>query len=334
MLALRAAHRAAHRASVRALSTLVLAEHGNGAINDATLSAITAASKLGGATHVLVVGKDTASAASAAAAVEGVSAVFTMVGEEKPVSEALTSAVLAAHKAGVYTHLVAPSTAVGKSVMPRVAALLDVCALSDVIAIDSDDTFQRPIYAGNAISTVKALDAIKVLTIRPTSFEKPGIAASPAPISSLDMPAADADAPSWFISEELSKSERPELASAGTVVSGGRGLKSADNFKLLDKLADRLGAAIGASRAAVDAGYCPNDMQVGQTGKVVAPDLYVAVGISGAIQHLSGMKDSKTIVAINTDPDAPIFQVADYGIVGDLFTVVPELDAKLEAARK
>lgn len=319
-------HAAARRASSRALSTLVLAEHANGALNDATLSAIAAASKLSGDTHVLVVGKQAEAVASAAAGVEGVNAVMTMAGEDKPVSEAVTSAVLAAHKAGSYTHLLAASTSVGKSVMPRVAALLDVAAVTEVMGIESDDTFRRPIYAGNAISTVQALDAVKVLTVRPTSFEKPPAAAAPAPVSSLDAPPAEQEAPSWFVGEELSKSERPELAAAAAVVAGGRGLKSAENFKMLDGLADQLNAALGGSRAAVDAGYCPNDWQVGQTGKVVAPDLYVAVGISGAIQHLAGMKDSKTIVAINTDADAPIFQVrpaACCGLSGSLSPHAP-----------
>lgn len=287
----------------------MLAEHSGGALNDATLSAIAAASKLSGDTHVLVVGARSDAVAAAAASVEGVKSVITMAGEDKPVAEAVTSAVLAAHKAAGYTHLLAANTSVGKSVMPRVAALLDVAAVTEVMGVESDDTFLRPIYAGNAISTVRALDAVKVLTIRPTSFEKPALAAVAAPITALDGPAASSEAPSWFVSEQLSKSERPELASATAVVSGGRGLKSADNFKLLEGLADQLNAALGASRAAVDAGYCPNDWQVGQTGKVVAPELYVAVGISGAIQHLSGMKDSKTIVAINSDADAPIFQV-------------------------
>ncbi|KAG8469027.1 hypothetical protein KFE25_007545 [Diacronema lutheri] len=326
--------RASHRVASRSLATLVLAEHSGGALNDATLSAVAAASKLSGDTHVLVVGAQASVVATAAAAVEGVKAVVTMAGDDKPVAESVTTAVLAAHKAGGYTHILSASTSVGKSVMPRVAALLDVAALTEVVAVESDDTFKRPIYAGNAISTVQALDAVKVLTIRPTSFEKAGLAAAPAPITSLDAPTPPAEPASWFVSEELSKSERPELASASTIISGGRGLKSADNFKLLDGLADQLNAALGASRAAVDAGFCPNDWQVGQTGKVVAPDLYLAVGISGAIQHLAGMKDSKTIVAINTDPDAPIFQVADYGLVEDLFKACPDLEAKLKAAAK
>mmetsp|Transcript_21269 Transcript_21269/g.57238 ORF Transcript_21269/g.57238 Transcript_21269/m.57238 type:complete len:331 (+) Transcript_21269:56-1048(+) len=317
----------------RSLATLVVAEHASGSLNDATLNAITAASKLGSDTHVLVIGDDYDGPAAAAAGVEGVTGVTTVKTAANPVSEELTAAVLAAHKAGAYSHILAPSTAMGKSVMPRVAALLDVSAVTEVLSVESEDTFSRPIYAGNAISTVKVLDPIKVLTIRPTAFDKAPAAASPAPITPLDG-GADAQDAAWFVGQELSKSERPELSSASAVVAGGRGLKSLENFKLLEQLADRLGAALGASRAAVDAGFAPNDWQVGQTGKVVAPDLYVAVGISGAIQHLAGMKDSKTIVAINTDPDAPIFQVSDYGVVDDLFTVCPALDDKLKEMGK
>lgn len=292
------------------MATLVLAEHAHGNVSDGTLSAISAAAKVGKEVDVLVGGADADAVAGDVAMVEGVRTVLTAVDKalEHGLSENLAAVVLRAQELNKYTHLLASSSAMGKSVMPRVAAVLDVAAITEVIAIESEDTFQRPIYAGNAISTVKALDAVKVMTVRSTSFDKPGAAAAPAPITPLDAASVDQDK-SWFVGQELSKSERPELSTAGTVVSGGRGLKSGENFHLLESLADRLGAALGASRAAVDAGYAPNDWQVGQTGKVVAPDLYVAVGISGAIQHLAGMKDSKTIVAINTDPDAPIFQV-------------------------
>jgi len=319
----------------RQMSTLVVGEQVGGVVADATLGAVAASQKLGKEITVMFVGSEAAKAAEGVASCEGVAKVLTVADAslDHPVAEALQATVLAAHEKGSFTHLVAGSTAMGKSVMPRVAAALDVAAITEVTAVESEDTFQRPIYAGNAISTVKALDAVKVLTVRPPSFDKPAQGSAAAPVEALEV-AVPKDGPSWFVGQALSKSERPELATAGTVVSGGRGLKSGDNFHLLESLADQLGAALGASRAAVDAGFAPNDWQVGQTGKVVAPDLYIAVGISGAIQHLAGMKDSKTIVAINTDPDAPIFQVADYGVVDDLFKVCPELDAKLKALKK
>lgn len=310
------------------MSVLVLAEHDNNSLKDATLAAVTAAGKLGGDVHVLVAGQGVSGAAQAAAAVAGVAKV--LVADDAAYANALAEnlAPLLVDLMGGYDALVAPATSNGKNVLPRVAALLDVAQISDIIAVDSADTFQRPIYAGNAIATVQSTDAKKVITVRTTAFPK---AAATGGSATTETVAAKGDAGlSSFVGAELSKSDRPELTSAKVIVSGGRALGSADAFKtVIEPLADKLGAAIGASRAAVDAGYMPNDYQVGQTGKIVAPELYIAAGISGAIQHLAGMKDSKVIVAINKDEEAPIFQVADFGLVGDLFQIVPEMTSKL-----
>ncbi len=310
------------------MSILVVADHDNASLRGATLNAVTAASKLGGDVHVLVAGQNCDGVAQAAAKIAGVAKV--LVADDAAYGHALAEelAPLIVGLAPNYSHVLAPANSFGKNVLPRVAALLDVAQISDVIAIESPDTFVRPIYAGNALATVQSGDKVKVMTIRGTTF-KPGDANSGS--ATVEKIAAAAKSGlSDYVGSELSKSERPELAGAKIVVSGGRGLQSGENFKMLEKLADTLGAAIGASRAAVDAGFVPNDYQVGQTGKVVAPDLYIAIGISGAIQHLAGMKDSKVIVAINKDEEAPIFQVADYGLVGDLFKIVPELQAELD----
>ncbi len=310
------------------MAILVIAEHDNASLKGATLNAVAAASKLGGDIHVLVVGNGAEAAAAAAAKVAGVSQVKLV--EDASLAEQLAEGVAAqvvAQAAG-YSHIVAPATAHGKNVLPRVAALLDVAQISEVIAIDSPDTFQRPIYAGNAVATVQSSDAVKVITVRTTAFDAAAAEGGSAAVEKVA--AAAVPAQSSFVGRETAKSDRPELSAAQVVVAGGRALGSAENFqKVLEPLADKLGAAIGASRAAVDAGYVANDLQVGQTGKIVAPQLYIAAGISGAIQHLAGMKDSKIIVAINKDEEAPIFSVADYGLVGDLFEVVPELTAKL-----
>jgi electron transfer flavoprotein alpha subunit len=309
------------------MAALVIAEHDNHVIKGGTLNAVTAAAKCGGEVTVLVAGSGCGDAAKAAAAIAGVSRVLVADAPHlaEQLAEALAEQVLAV--AGGYTHVLAPATAFGKNVLPRVAARLDVAQISDIVSVDSPDTFQRPIYAGNAIATVQSADAVKVLTVRTTAFDA---AAATGGAAAIEAVAAAADpGTASFIGREVAKSERPELAGAKVVVSGGRGMGSAENFKLLEPLADKLGAAMGASRAAVDAGYAPNDWQVGQTGKIVAPQLYVAIGISGAIQHLAGMKDSKVIVAINKDAEAPIFGVADYGLVGDLFQAVPELAGKL-----
>jgi electron transfer flavoprotein alpha subunit len=305
------------------MPALVLAEHDNASLKAPTLNAVTAAARAAGDVHVLVVGSGCASVAAAAARIAGVSKVLVADAPHFAdfLAENVAEQVVAL--AGGYSHIVAPSTANGKNVLPRVAARLDVAQVSDIISVESADTFTRPIYAGNAIATVQATDAIKVLTARPTNFDAAAAEGGSAAVETVAAVANTGMA--RFISRDVAKSDRPELQGAKVVVSGGRGMGSADNFKLLDPLADRLNAAMGASRAAVDAGYAPNDWQVGQTGKVVAPQLYIAVGISGAIQHLAGMKDSKTIVAINKDPEAPIFAVADYGLVGDLFEVVPQL---------
>ncbi len=305
---------------------LILADHDNAGLKPATAHAVTAAAKLGADVHILVAGRSAAPAAEQAAKLSGVAKV--LLADDAAYEHALAEpvAALLVSLASGYSHVFAAATSVGKNVLPRVAALLDVAMISDITAVISADTFERPIYAGNAIATVQSADAVKVATVRTTAFE-----AAPATGSAaVESVATVADpALSSFVSAELSKSERPELTSARIVISGGRGMQSGDNFHLLEAIADKLGAAVGASRAAVDAGFVPNDYQVGQTGKIVAPDLYVAVGISGAIQHLAGMKDSKVIVAINKDEEAPIFQVADYGLVADLFKALPELQQAL-----
>lgn len=309
------------------MATLVLAEHTNSALNDATAKAVFAATRLGGAVHVLVAGENARAAAEAASKLDGVAKV--LLAEAAALAHQLAEpvAALLVNLAPGYDAIIAPATANGKNIAPRVAALLDVQVISGVTAILAPDTFERPIYAGNAIQHVKSNDAKKVLTIQPASFAAAGAGGS-AVIESVA--ATEAGIPSRFLSEEVVKSDRPELASAKIVVSGGRALGSAEQFRaVIEPLADALGAAVGASRAAVDAGYAANDQQVGQTGKVVAPALYIACGISGAIQHLAGMKDSRVIVAINKDADAPIFQVADYGLVADLFQAVPELTKEL-----
>jgi len=309
------------------MTTLVIAEHDNAELKGATLNTVAAAQKLGGDVHVLVAGSGAQAVAEAAAKISGVSKVLHADAAQLAdgLAENLAAQVLAS--ASSYSHILFPATASGKNVAPRVAAKLDVAQISDIISVESPDTFQRPIYAGNAIATVQSGDAVKVITVRTTGFDAVSAEGGSGTIESVEA-VADSGLSS-FVGREVAKSDRPELAGARVVVSGGRGLGSADNFKLLDPLADKLGAALGASRAAVDAGYAPNDWQVGQTGKIVAPQLYVAVGISGAIQHLAGMKDSKVIVAINKDEEAPIFGVADYGLVGDLFQVVPQLEAAL-----
>jgi electron transfer flavoprotein alpha subunit len=309
------------------MAALVIAEHDNGSLKASTLNTIAAASGLGGDVTVLVAGSGCGEAAKAAAAVAGVAKVLVADAPHfaDQLAENVAEQVLAVAQG--YSHILAPATAFGKNVTPRIAARLDVAQISDIIAIDSPDTFQRPIYAGNAIATVQSVDPVKVMTVRTTAFDGAAASGGSGAVETVQ-PVPDTGLAS-FVSREIARSERPELAGAKVVVSGGRGMGSAENFKVLEPLADRLGAAMGASRAAVDAGYAPNDWQVGQTGKIVAPQLYVAVGISGAIQHLAGMKDSKVIVAINKDPEAPIFGVADYGLVGDLFQAVPELVGKL-----
>jgi len=309
------------------MSVLVLAEHDNAELKPATLNTIAAAQKLGEVT-VLVAGSGCAQVGEAAAQAAGVAKVLVADSELYANSLAENLAPLLVGLAGDYSHLLAPATTGGKNVMPRVAALLDVAQISEITAVESPDTFVRPIYAGNAMATVQSTDAVKVITVRTTAFDPVAGDGGSAAVEALEA-AADTGLSS-FVGQELTKSERPELTSAGIVISGGRGMQSGDNFPMLEEVADKLGAAVGASRAAVDAGFVPNDYQVGQTGKVVAPDLYIAVGISGAIQHLAGMKDSKVIVAINKDEEAPIFQVADYGLVADLFDAVPELSAELD----
>lgn len=310
------------------MSILVIAEHDNQTIKSATLNTVTAALQCGDDVHVLVAGSNAKAAADAAAQIAGVKKVLladaAYFGDG--LAENIADEVVSI--AGNYSHILAPATAYGKNIAPRVAALLDVAQISDITKVDSADTFERPIYAGNAIATVQSADKVKVITVRSTGFDPAAATGGSAAVESV---AATPDAGmSQFVGREVTKLDRPELTSAKIIVSGGRGLGSGENYtKVLEPLADKLGAALGASRAAVDAGYVPNDYQVGQTGKIVAPQLYVAVGISGAIQHLAGMKDSKVIVAINKDPEAPIFSVADYGLVGDLFTVVPELTAAL-----
>ncbi len=302
------------------MATLVIAEHDKQSLKGGTANAVSAASKMGGEVHVLVAGSGAKGAADAAARLAGVAKVLHVDAAHYDGGSPENYAALVVPMAASYSHIVVTASAFGKNLMPRVAALLDVAQVSDIVGVDSPDTFVRPIYAGNAFATVQSADKVKVITVRSTGFDAAGEGGS-APVESA---AAGPDkAQSKIISQELTKSARPELGGARRVVSGGRGLASGDNFKLIDALADKLGAAVGASRAAVDSGYCPNDYQVGQTGKIVAPELYIAIGISGAIQHLAGMKDSKVIVAINKDPEAPIFQVADYGLVGDLFQILP-----------
>jgi electron transfer flavoprotein alpha subunit len=308
------------------MSILVFAEHDNSTLKADTLKTVAAAQAIGGDIHLLVAGSNCQAVAQEAAKTNGVSKVLVADNAAYEYQLAENISLLVTELAGDYEHILATALTTGKNFMPRVAALLDVAQISDIIAVESADTFVRPIYAGNAIATVQSLDSKKVITVRPTGFDAVAADGS-AEIVSLDT-VTDAGL-SAHVSDQLSESERPELGAAEVVISGGRGMQNGDNFKLLEGIADKLGAAIGASRAAVDAGFVPNDMQVGQTGKIVAPDLYIAVGISGAIQHLAGMKDSKIIVAINKDAEAPIFQVADYGIVGDLFDVLPELEAKL-----
>jgi len=314
------------------MTTLLLAEHDNKTLKDSTNKALTAAKALGGDVHVLVAGLGCKAVADAAAKLEGVKKVLLADAPAYEHGLAEPLAALIVSLAGTYDAILAPATTNGKNVMPRVAALLDVMQVSDVSKVVAPDTFERPVYAGNAIQTVKSTDAKKVITVRTAAFQATGEGAS-APVESATA-AADPGI-SAFVGEELSKSDRPELTSAKIIISGGRAMQSRDNFaKYIEPVADKLGAAVGASRAAVDAGYAPNDWQVGQTGKVVAPELYIAVGISGAIQHLAGMKDSKVIVAINKDEEAPIFQVADYGLVADLYQALPELDAELAKIKR
>jgi electron transfer flavoprotein alpha subunit len=311
------------------MSVLVLAEHDNASLKSATLHAVTAAQALGGDVELLVLGHAAQAAASAAASIPGVARVLVVDAPylAHPTAENVAASALQVIGARSYTHVVAPATSFGKNVAPRIAARLDVAQISDITGIESQDTFVRPIYAGNAFATIRSADPVKVVTVRTTAFDAAPSSGGSAAVETLA--AAPEVTAARVVGQELTKSERPELTSARIVVSGGRGMASGENFKLLEALADKLHAAIGASRAAVDAGYVPNDYQVGQTGKIVAPDLYVAVGISGAIQHLAGMKDSKVIVAINKDPEAPIFQIADYGLVGDLFQILPALTAEL-----
>ncbi|SMF37853.1 electron transfer flavoprotein subunit alpha/FixB family protein [Pseudogulbenkiania subflava] len=309
------------------MAILVIAEHDNQSLKAGTLNTVTAAAKIGGEVHLLVAGHNCGTVVDAAKAVTGVAKVLVADAAQYAHGLAENLAALVVDLAKGYSHVLSPAGTSGKNFLPRVAALLDVAQISDIVAVESADTFVRPVYAGNVLATVQSVDPIKVITVRTTAFEAAALGGS----ANVESVSAGAEAQlSSFISQELTKSDRPELGAAKVIVSGGRALGSEEQFKaIIEPLADKLGAAVGASRAAVDAGYAPNDYQVGQTGKVVAPQLYVAVGISGAIQHLAGMKDSKVIVAINKDEEAPIFQVADYGIVGDLFTVVPELIAEL-----
>lgn len=309
------------------MSTLVIAEHDNNSLKVSTLNTVAAAQAIGGDIDILVAGADCGEVATAAAAIAGIGKVLVADNAAYGHQLAENVSLLIAEVAASYDNILAPATANCKNFLPRVAALLDVAQISDVTSVVSADTFERPIYAGNVIATVQSSDAKKVITVRTTAYDAAPAEGGSASIEALS--AAHDAGISSFVSEEVAVSERPELTSASVVISGGRGMQNGENFKMLDGIADKLGAAIGASRAAVDAGFVPNDMQVGQTGKIVAPDLYIAVGISGAIQHLAGMKDSKIIVAINKDEDAPIFQVADYGLVADLFDAVPELESSL-----
>ncbi len=309
------------------MSVLILCEHDNGQLSPVTLNTVTAATQIGGNVDLLVAGDASGNVVKAAASISGVNKV--LVADDKIFEHGLAEnlAPLLKTLSADYSHMIAPATTNGKNIMPRLAALLDVMQISDIIKVVDANTFQRPIYAGNALSTVSSTEAIKVITVRGTAFEPAAVEGGSATIENLDS-TGDAGL-SAYVKSELSSSERPELTSAPIVISGGRGMQDGANFGMLEKIADKLGAAVGASRAAVDAGFVPNDYQVGQTGKVVAPDLYLAVGISGAIQHLAGMKDSKIIVAINKDEEAPIFQVADYGLVADLFDAIPELEKEL-----
>lgn len=309
------------------MSILVIAEHDNATLKGATLNTVAAAKAIGGDVTVLVAGTNCGAAAEVAAKAEGVSKVLVADNAAYEHQLAENISLLVAELGKDFTHILAAATTNGKNVLPRVAALLDVAQISEIIEVISDDTFKRPIYAGNVVAVIQSEDAIKVITVRATGFDAVAAEGGSATVEAVES-VQDAGI-SAFIKEELAVSDRPELTSAKIVVSGGRGMQNGDNFEMLYKVADKLGAAVGASRAAVDAGFVPNDMQVGQTGKIVAPDLYVAVGISGAIQHLAGMKDSKVIVAINKDEEAPIFQVADYGLVADLFDAIPELEAAL-----
>ncbi len=310
------------------MAVLVVADHDNSAIVPIVLNTVTAAAAISGDVHVLVAGEGSGSGAAVEAAkIAGVSKVIAADSAAYAHQLAESIAPLVVGLAGGYSHILFPSNTSGKNIAPRVAALLDVAQISDIVEVVSEDTFVRPIYAGNAMATVQSSDSVKVITVRGTAF---AAAEAEAPAVAVAVDAAEDPGLSSFVGQELTKSERPELTAARVIISGGRGLQSGENFEIIEKVADKLGAAVGASRAAVDAGYKPNDYQVGQTGKVVAPELYIAVGISGAIQHLAGMKDSKVIVAINKDEEAPIFTVADYGLVGDLFKIVPELDEELE----
>ena len=309
------------------MSILVIAEHDNSELKVATLNAVAAGMEMGGDIDILIAGLDCDAVADAASQIPGINQVLLANKESYKNGLAENIGNLVVELADGYSHITTPATANGKNFMPRVAAKLDVSQVSDISAVVSEDTFERPIYAGNCIATVQSTDSVKVITVRTTGFDACASTGGNATITQVDN---DADAAiSSFIKEEIAESDRPELTAADVVISGGRGMQNGDNFSLLNGIADKLGAAIGASRAAVDSGFVPNDMQVGQTGKIVAPDLYIAVGISGAIQHLAGMKDSKVIVAINKDEEAPIFQVADYGLVADLFDALPELEAKL-----
>ena len=309
------------------MNTLVIAEHDNSSLKGATLNTIAAAGNVSGDVTIIIAGQDIGSVIEEAQTLDGVNKILKCDNEvyANAIAEDLTSLIIA--NSDGYSHIMAPSTTFGKNLMPRISAKLDSQQISDIISVESDDTFKRPIYAGSCIATVKSNDSVKVITVRSTAFDP--VTTSNSGIEVIDIEAQSSLGISKFISEEIAKSDRPELTAANIVISGGRGMQSGDNFHLLDSIADKLGAAVGASRAAVDAGFVPNDYQVGQTGKIVAPDLYIAVGISGAIQHLAGMKDSKVIVAINKDEDAPIFQVADYGLVADLFNALPELEASL-----
>ena len=309
------------------MSILVIAEHDNKSLKGATLNTVAAATELSGDVTMIVAGSDIDSVVTEAQSLDGVSKILKCDNEvyANAIAEDLTSLIIT--NSDGYSHILAPSTTFGKNLMPRISAKLDSQQISDIISVESDDIFKRPIYAGSCIATVKSNDSVKVITVRSTAFDP--VSTNNSGIEVSDIEAQDSLGISKFISEEIAKSDRPELTAANIVISGGRGMQSGDNFHLLDSIADKLGAAVGASRAAVDAGFVPNDYQVGQTGKIVAPDLYIAVGISGAIQHLAGMKDSKVIVAINKDEDAPIFQVADYGLVADLFNALPDLEAAL-----